>query len=174
MQVRYQQQQVQLQQQNRTQQYRSYQDYCRRHDRIYLNFWNNRSRYYNDSWYFAPATYRFLFGGSYYGANRYQSDLIRQAMNYGYQEGFYAGRADRYDHWRYDYRSNYVYRDADYGYYGYYVSYDMYSYYFREGFRRGYEDAYYGRYRYGRYSRGSYSLLDVAVNSMFRLEVINY
>lgn len=33
------------------------------------------------------------------------------------------------------------------------MSQNDYRYYFRQGFRRGYEDAYYGRYRYGRYDR---------------------
>lgn len=41
---------------------------------------------------------------------------------------------------------------------------DDYSYYFREGFRRGYEDGYAGRYQYGRYVNGSYSLLDVVLS----------
>jgi len=34
-----------------------------------------------------------------------------------------------------------------------------YQYYFREGFRRGYEDGYYGRWQYGSYSNGVFSLL---------------
>jgi hypothetical protein len=34
-----------------------------------------------------------------------------------------------------------------------------YQYYFREGFRRGYEDGYYGRYQYGSYSGGKYQIL---------------
>jgi hypothetical protein len=163
---------VQLQQQNRTSQYRSYQDYRRRHDNLYLRYWNDRHRYYRDDWFFAPVVFSLFYNGGYYGINHYQSDLIRQAMNYGYEEGFHAGRADRYDHWRFDYRSNYIYRDADYGYYGYYVDEDMYSHYFREGFRRGYEDGYYGRYRYGRYYGGSYSLRRDVLDSVFRIEVI--
>jgi hypothetical protein len=163
---------VQLQQQNRTSQYRSYQDYRRRHDNLYSRYWNNRDRYYNNNWFFAAAVYSLFYNGGYYGINHYQSDLIRQAMNYGYEEGFHAGRADRYDHWRFDYRSNYIYRDADYGYYGYYVDEDMYSYYFRQGFRRGYEDGYYSRYRYGRYYGGSYSLRGDVADSVFRIEVI--
>jgi hypothetical protein len=160
----------QLQQQHRPQQYRGYQDYCQRHRRLYLSFWNDRNRYYNDDWYFSPASYRYSRSGYYYDINRYQADLIRQAMNYGYQEGFHSGRDDNNDHWRFDYRSNYIYQDADYGYYGYYVDEAEYNYYFREGFRRGYEDGYYGRYQYGRYRNGSYSLADAVLNTIFRLE----
>jgi len=47
----------------------------------------------------------------------------------------------------------------DFGYSGYYVGLGDYQYYFREGFRRGYEDGYYGRWQYGSYSNGVFSLL---------------
>ena len=167
-----QQQDWQLQHQNRPQQYRAHRDYCNRRLRIYLSFWNNRDRYYNDDYYFAQPNYRYYYDNDYYYINRYQADLIRQALNYGYQEGFQAGRADRYDHWGYDYRSNYIYQDADYGYYGYYVREDEYNYYFREGFQRGYEDGYYSRSRYGHYDRGAYNLLGTVLDSVFRLELL--
>lgn len=45
---------------------------------------------------------------------------------------------------------SYAYQDATYGYDSYYVELDEYRYYFREGFRRGYEDGYHSRSRYGR------------------------
>ena len=63
---------------------------------------------------------------------------------------FRAGR----NGWRVSYRDSYAYQDANYGYRGFYVNQREYNYYFREGFRRGYEDAYYGRHRYGRYRSG--------------------
>ncbi len=85
--------------------------------------------------------------------------MLNRALNYGYDQGYRAGQADRYDGWGYDYNASYGYQDASYGYDSYYVSYGEYQYYFREGFRRGYDDGYYGRRRYGRYSGGKYSLL---------------
>jgi hypothetical protein len=106
--------------------------------------------YYNDPYYYTANDYRYYRGGSWYGINRYGADILRQAINYGYQEGLYAGRADRMDGWRFDYRNAWVYRDANYGYRGFYVQQREYNYYFREGFRRGYEDGYYTRYNYGR------------------------
>ncbi len=72
-------------------------------------------------------------------------------MRDGYQEGYYAGRADRQDRWRFDFRNSYAYTDGSYGYNGYYVSANDYRYYFRQGFERGYRDAYYGRNQYGHY-----------------------
>jgi hypothetical protein len=81
-------------------------------------------------------------------------------VNYGYEEGFRTGRADREDRWSASYQDSFAYQDANYGYSGYYVVQDDYSYYFREGFRRGYEDGYSSRYQYGRYADGRYSVLD--------------
>ena len=71
-----------------------------------------------------------------------------------------AGRADRMDGWRPDYRNSFAYQDGNYGYRGYYVDRREYNHYFREGFRRGYEDGYYRQSRYGRYDNGNYSLFE--------------
>lgn len=76
--------------------------------------------------------------------------MLRQAVRLGYEEGFRAGQADMYDGWRYSVSDSYAYQDATYGYDSYYVELDEYRYYFREGFRRGYEDGYHSRSRYGR------------------------
>ena len=92
------------------------------------------------------------------------------AANYGYQEGFLAGQADRQDRWRSDYQNSYAYQDANYGYDGFYVAQDEYNYYFREGFRRGYEDGFYGRYQYGSYSSGKYTILGAILGSILDME----
>jgi hypothetical protein len=98
--------------------------------------------------------------------------MLRDAVNNGYEQGFYAGQADRRDGWTFDFNNSYGYEDGAYGYDNYYVGLDDYQYYFREGFQRGYEDGYYGRNQYGTYSNGKYSILggiigtilDIAVN----------
>ena len=60
-----------------------------------LGSWGWQSfNYYNDPYYYTANDYRYYRGGSWYGINRYGADILRQAVNYGYQEGFYAGRAD--------------------------------------------------------------------------------
>jgi hypothetical protein len=80
--------------------------------------------------------------------------MLRQAVRYGYEQGVRAGLADREDRWRFNYQDSYAYQDATFGYGGYDVGLSDYRYYFREGYRRGYEDAFYGRSRYGSYSTG--------------------
>jgi hypothetical protein len=55
------------------------------------------------------------------------------------------------------------------GYDGYYVDINEYQYYFREGFRRGYEDGYYGRNQYGSYSNGKYAILGQVLSVILNL-----
>lgn len=129
---------------------------------------------YDAGWYTAPAAYRYRRDGRYYSVNRYAADLLQQAIDLGYREGRRAGRADREDGWRPDYRGSYAYEDASYGYDGWYVDRSEYRHYFREGFRRGYEDGYYGRSRYGR--RGDdddgFLVLAAVVSAILGLQVL--
>ncbi len=92
--------------------------------------------------------------------------MLRQAVERGYEEGFYAGQADRQDGWGYNYQGSYGYQDASYGYDSYYVGMDEYNYYFREGFRRGYEDGFYRRSNYGRYDNGGYNILGAILGAI--------
>ena len=96
--------------------------------------------------------------------------MLRQAVRNGYEEGVRAGMSDREDRWRASYQDSFAYGDASYGYSGYYVGLDDYRYYFREGFRRGYEDGYYGRYRYGTSSNGAFSILSGVLQTILNLQ----
>jgi hypothetical protein len=44
-----------------------------------------------------------------------------------------------------------------------------YEYYFREGFRRGYEDGYYSRYRYGIASNGGVNIIASVLSQILGL-----
>jgi len=129
-----------------------------REDRLRLE----RARYYDS----IVNNYRYYRGGSYYYTSSYGAQMLRDALNSGYEQGFEAGLADRQDGWRFDYENAYAYQDGSFGYNSYYVGLDEYSYYFREGFQRGYEDGYYSRYQYGRYSNGRYSILGSVIGSI--------
>jgi len=119
--------------------------------------------------YSAPS-YRYSRGGRYYQTNQYGVDMLRQAVNYGYEEGVRAGQADREDRARFSYRDSYAYQDATYGYNGYHVDLNEYRYYFREGFNRGYQDGYYGRFQYGRNTNGAFSLLGNILQQVFNVQ----
>jgi len=162
---------AQLQQQRRMAQYRFQQNYYERLRQQQIRLQNERGyNYNNDPYYYSGWTYRYNRGGSYYQTNQYGADLLRQAVNNGYQEGFRAGQADRQDRWRSNYQDSYAYQDANWGYGGRYVQQDEYNYYFREGFRRGYEDGYNSRYQYGGYSNGNYSILGNILSGILKLE----
>ena len=133
--------------------------------------WAARSyNYDNDPYYYTPANYRYSRDGRYYQINQYAANLLQQAVRYGYQEGVRAGRADRLDGWRSDYRDNYAYRDANFGYNGYYVNRDEYEHYFRQGFQRGYQDGFGRDYRYGSYNDGNYSILTAVLSAILNLQ----
>ncbi|HNV83893.1 MAG TPA: hypothetical protein PLF92_05345 [Arenimonas sp.] len=163
---------MQLQQQKRMAQYNYQQQYYERMRQQQIRYQNERYDYNNDPYFYTASSYRYNRGGRYYETNQYGASILRQALNYGYQEGMRAGRADQQDHWRYSYRDSYIYEDANYGYNGYYVQQDDYNYYFRQGFQRGYEDGYYGRRKYGRNNNGSDSLLSAVLITVLGLQSI--
>ena len=159
-----------LQQQNRTQQYRFVNDYNQRLWQQQQRSSSQQFNYDNDPYFYSAPIYRYQRAGQYYTLNQYGANLLRQAIDEGYGEGFRAGRADRMDNWRSDYRNSYAYQDASYGYSGYYLDRDEYSYYFRQGFQRGYDDGYYSRNRYGANNNGSYSILGSILSVILNLQ----
>lgn len=161
-----------LERQRRIQQYR-YQQWYYQQVREQQSRWTaRRYSYYDDPYYYTPASYRYIRGSRYYDVNRYAADLLQQAVRYGYQQGYRAGRADRLDGWAESYRDSFAYQDANYGYNGYYVNQGEYNYYFRQGFRRGYDDGYGSRYRYGTYANGDYSILSSVLSVILNLQSI--
>ncbi|MFT4197534.1 MAG: hypothetical protein QM601_06430 [Pseudoxanthomonas sp.] len=138
-----------MESQHRYAQYRYQQDYWRRLGAMQARWNARRYDYWNDPYYYTPASYRYAWGGHWYETNYYGAQLLQQAVDFGYQEGWRAGQADHQDGWAYDYHGSWAWQDATYGYHGYYVDPETYRYYFREGFRRGYDDGYYGQMRYG-------------------------
>jgi hypothetical protein len=158
-------------QQRRPAQYGFQQDYYRRLRQQQLRLQNERNyNYSNDPYYYTGWTHRYNRGGTSYQTNQYGADLLRHAVNNGYQEGFHGGQADRQDRWRSNYQDSYAYQDANYGYGGRYVQQDEYNYYFRQGFSRGYEDGFNSRSQYGSYSNGKYSMLSAILGGILNLE----
>ena len=151
---------AQLQQQHRTAQYSFQQQYIAGLRQQQARIQNDRNyNYGGDPYFYTPNSFRYSRGGRDYETNEYGANMLRQAINYGYEEGFRAGQADREDHWAFNYETLYAYQDGNYGYTGFYVDRDDYNYYFRQGFSRGYNDGYYGRYQYGVYASGQYTIM---------------
>ena len=150
-----QQRSAQLQQQKHLAQYRAQQQYLAQLRTQQLRLQTARN-YSNDPYVRAAPMYRYAYSGYNRETNQYGADLLRQAVNDGYQEGVRFGQADRQDGLSPNFQNNYAYQDANYGYAGNYVDQSDYNYYFRQGFQRGYNDGYYSRSQYG---NGSSSIL---------------
>lgn len=165
-----QQQNAQLQQ-KRAAQYRAQQEYALRLQEQQRRLQAARD-YSRDPYVTTPMSYRYNVGGTSRLTNQYGADVLKQAVNYGYQEGVQTGQADRQDNYPANYQNSYAYRDANYGYDGNYVSQSDYNYYFRQGFRRGYTDGYNSRSQYGTYSNGTGSILSSLLSSILGLQSI--
>ncbi len=121
---------------------------------------------------YAPPAYRYRRGGVYYQTSTYGADVLRQAVRYGYEEGYRHGQADRDDGRAFDYRDDFAYQDANYGYTGLYVPEADYNYYFRQGFLRGYQDGFYARQQYGLLSGGVPTILGTVLSAILSLAAI--
>ena len=166
-----QQQTAQLQQQRRTAQPRVQQQYAAQLQQQQRRLQAPRN-YSNDPYITTPHTYSYRVSGVTRQTNQYGADVLRQAVNYGYQQGYQSGQADRVDHWASNYQNSAAYQDANYGYSGNYVDQSDYNYYFRQGFQRGYTDGYNSRLQYGSSSNGSYSILANVLTSILGLQSI--
>ena len=133
----------------------------------------DRYDYDSDPYFTTGPTYRYLRGGRYYQTNQGGAELLQRAVNYGYEEGVRAGQADRQDGRRANYRDTFAFRDASLGYTGMYVSQADYTHYFREGFRRGYEDGYTSQSRYGTSANGTFNLLSTVLGTILNLQDLN-
>ena len=112
--------------------------------------------------------YRVYRNGSYYQTDNRGAELLRQAVNSGYQQGYRQGQLDA----RYNRGSNYygnnMYRTGTYGYQSY-VARDQYQYYFQQGFQRGYEDGFNNQYRYGYRTNSGLNILGNILNGILNM-----
>jgi hypothetical protein len=165
-QVRISQQQAALmQQQRRINEYRAQQQYLAQLRAQQLRLQTARN-YSNDPYISAAPSYRYAYSGNTRETNQYGADVLRQAVNYGYQEGVRFGQADRQDGLQANYRNSFAYQDANYGYSGNYVDQADYNYYFRQGYQRGYADGYNSQSQYGTSLNGSPSILATLLSSI--------
>jgi flagellar motor protein MotB len=164
---------VELQQQKRQAQYTVQQQYVARLHQQQLTVQRQApATYSHDPYFSTPASYRYSRGGQFYETNQYGVNLLKQAVNYGYDQGYRTGQADRQDRSTSNYEGSFAYQDANYGYSGFYVDRDDYNNYFREGFRRGYEDGYGQHNQYGTYVSGKGTILSAILGTILNVQVI--
>jgi hypothetical protein len=132
---------------------------------------NSYTTTYNNRYVYTPGAtgyYRIYRNGSYYNTDSRGYELLRSAVNSGYQQGYIEGQRDRMQGKRFDYADEDSYRYGNYGYNSY-VDSGQYQYYFRQGFQRGYQDGFYSTTRYGYRSGNSAYLLGSVLNSIINL-----
>ncbi len=98
--------------------------------------------------------YRVNRGGQWHTVDNRQAELLKQAVNAGYRQGFTAGRNDRNGRRGMNWNNSNVYRTGTYGYQSY-VNRNLYQHYFQQGFQRGYQDGHNSRNQFGTGSGGS-------------------
>ena len=112
--------------------------------------------------------YRIFRNGSYYETDSRGAELLRQAVNSGYQQGFRQGQLDAQYRRRSNYYGNNVYRTGTFGYQTY-VDRSQYQYYFQQGFQRGYEDGFNNQYRYGQRTNSGINILGTILNGILQI-----
>lgn len=121
--------------------------------------------------------YRVNRDGRWYNTDQRGADLLRQAVNEGYRQGFNAGRSDYQGNRRGSWSNSGLYRTGTYGYQNG-VDRGQYQYYFRQGFQRGYQDGsnsqyqngYTGNFQYGTYDNGSPTILSEILNQVLNIQ----
>jgi hypothetical protein len=117
----------------------------------------------------AQNRYRIYRSGRWYNTDSRGAELLRQAVNDGYRQGFAAGRSDRNRRISLNWGGSSVYRSGTYGYQSY-VDRNQYQYYFRQGFERGYQDGYHSRNQYGTYNNGTANILTSILGSILNIQ----
>ncbi len=139
-----------------------------RREQIRLQNRNNRNGNYNNNGY-NNNRYRVYRNGSYYQTDNRGAELLRQAVNRGYQQGVRAGQGDRSYRRRSNYNNSSIYRSGNYGYQSY-VDSRQYQYYFQQGFERGYQDGYNSRYQNGTNNNGVFNILGTILQGILNIQ----
>jgi flagellar biosynthesis/type III secretory pathway protein FliH len=124
-----------------------------------------RQKYYRQQQRYQRQMYRVYTNGNYYQTDERGIQILRDAVNRGYQQGYYAGQTGRRNGYGYGYNGLSAYRNGTYGYNSY-VNSSTYRYYFQQGFQRGYQDGYNSRYQYGYRSNNGLNILGSILSSI--------
>lgn len=172
-------QQAKIEQQRMRLQQQRQAEWTRRNTQLVVRR-NNGTGYYtlDPNTNIAPSgRYRVNRDGRWYNTNERGADLLRQAVNEGYRQGFNSGRSDYGSNRRGSWSNSNVYRTGSYGYQNG-VDRAQYQYYFRQGFQRGYQDgtnsqyqnSHSGDYQYGTYNNGTPNILGTILNQLLNIQ----
>ena len=173
-------QQAKLEQQRLRLQAQRQAEWARRNGQLVVTRANNGTTYYTlqtDANIQPPGRYRVYRDGRWYNTDNRGADLLRNAINEGYRQGFNAGRSDYRGTRRVTWSNSNIYRTGTFGYQNG-VDRAQYQYYFRQGFQRGYQDGtnsryqdgYNGDFEYGTYNNGTPNILGTILNQLLNIQ----
>ena len=124
-----------------------------------------------------PGRYRVNRNGRWYNTDQRGAELLRNAVNEGYRQGFIAGRSNLTNNRRGSWSNSNIYRSGNMGYQAS-VDRRQYQYYFQQGFQRGYQDGSNRRYandrngtfQYGVYDNGQPSILSTILDEVLNIQ----
>jgi len=150
--------------------YRDWQQAQRRAQEEYVDYRRSagsNNRYTNRAGG-SRAYYRVYRNGSYYQTDSRGAELLKQAVNNGYRQGYQQGQLDARYGRNSSYYQNNMYSSGTYGYQSY-VDRNQYQYYFQQGFQRGYEDGFNNQNRYGYRSNNGLNILGNILNGILNI-----
>lgn len=148
--------------------YREWQRAVAEAQRERRDFQQERREDFRDDYRDNRRQMRIYRNGSYYNVDSRGVNLLRQAVNRGYQQGYREGQMDRRHNRGRDYYGSRAYRSGLFGYQSY-VDRSHYRYYFQQGFQRGYEDGFNIRTRYGYRSGSGFNILGNILNTILNV-----
>lgn len=145
--------------------YRDYQKQQRKYEKQQRKYERQRQKAQRR---YERRMYRLRNQYGYYQTDERGIAILRDAVNRGYQQGFYSGQNARRNGWQYGYTGMTMYQSGNYGYNSY-VNSTQYRYYFQQGFQRGYQDGYYSRNQYGYRSNNGINILGSILSGILNL-----
>ncbi len=125
----------------------------------------------------ASGRYRVNRNGRWYNTDQRGAELLRNAVNEGYRQGFIAGRSNMTNNRRGSWSNSNIYRTGTTGYTNG-VDRRQYQYYFQQGFQRGYQDGSNrqyannrnGTFQYGTYENDQPNILSTILNEVLNIQ----
>lgn len=114
--------------------------------------------------------YRITHEGRDYEMNYDGSELLKQSLNSGYQQGYQVGKDDHKAKRGETFSESLIYQNATTDYQSDVVDLNLYQYYFREGFQRGYADGYRNQKQYGKSTNGIRFISDTVSQQILNIQ----
>ena len=98
------------------------------------------------------------------------AELLKQAINVGYQQGFKTGKDDHKAKRANNFNDSLIYQNGTYDYQSGVADLNLYQFYFRQGFERGYQDGFNNQKQFGKSTNGIRFISDTVSQEILNLQ----